>query len=445
MQRRSKRIQISKQSGARFGCLPRALVIYVLQFFDVIVVASSYRLVCHEFRDAGQERIEIRGGRLLFELAHDYYFGIDFKTINKSRALLFYRASRGAGCKMALLCFGLLRLAAGDPDLLAALKRIAIGGYHYAHLYIAECCNKSQRGGVCDINISPEWMLYFRGVEQSDDNINLFSALSWMQQASNQGNIHAKYRLGVLLYRISTHPIRGCTLNSAVAYSKAKELWVAAAQKGHAQACFRLGRMYRQDTRIGDYQSNNSTCIGWWEKSSNQGYVKAQYELGKLYHCRLDRGRARDATEGFRWLSAAAQEGHVDAMASLGRAYLAGNLVVRDVGLSFSWCMKAAREGHADAMYKVGNAYFKGKSVAKDVSLAFAWYMKAAEEGHRMAQYDVGFFYEKGYVSDISYLQALNWYRMASEQGLLNAVYAVERIEDLLNGTLLGDLLLINQ
>ena len=43
------------------------MLVWILQMFSMHEVAQLQRLVCREFRDAGQERIRERGGRKLFE------------------------------------------------------------------------------------------------------------------------------------------------------------------------------------------------------------------------------------------------------------------------------------------------------------------------------------------------------------------------------------------
>ena len=103
MPRRSKRIKTATQSGGRFGNLPRSIVVHVLKFFDIHEVARLQRLVCREFRDAGQERIRERGGRKLFEEGIAYFHGHDHMPIDKARGRLLLDASIGAGCRLEVL------------------------------------------------------------------------------------------------------------------------------------------------------------------------------------------------------------------------------------------------------------------------------------------------------------------------------------------------------
>ena len=57
------------------------------------------RLVCREFRDAGQERIRERGGRKLYEEGRAFVFGEDHQIIDEQRGELLLQAARGAGCR----------------------------------------------------------------------------------------------------------------------------------------------------------------------------------------------------------------------------------------------------------------------------------------------------------------------------------------------------------
>ena len=70
MPRRSKRIKTATQSGGVIGNLPRAIVVHVLKYFDIHEVARLQRLVCREFRDAGQERIHERVENCLKKEGH---------------------------------------------------------------------------------------------------------------------------------------------------------------------------------------------------------------------------------------------------------------------------------------------------------------------------------------------------------------------------------------
>ena len=90
-------------SGGPFAEKPRVMLVLILEFFSMHEVASLQRLVCHEFRDAGQERIHERGGRKLYEEGIAFLYGFDHYIINEDRGRLLIQASRDMGCKTALV------------------------------------------------------------------------------------------------------------------------------------------------------------------------------------------------------------------------------------------------------------------------------------------------------------------------------------------------------
>ena len=79
------------------------MLVLVLQMFSMYEVARLQRLVCREFRDAGQERIHERGGRTLYEEFMAFMFGYDHYIIDQPRARLLFQASCDADCKTALV------------------------------------------------------------------------------------------------------------------------------------------------------------------------------------------------------------------------------------------------------------------------------------------------------------------------------------------------------
>ena len=103
-------------SGGPFATKPREILVTVLKYFTIYEVARLQRLVCLEFRDAGQERIHERGGRKLFEEAMVLMRGLNYKTIDKPRALLLFQASRDAGCKVALVQQRMMAPNLSDED-----------------------------------------------------------------------------------------------------------------------------------------------------------------------------------------------------------------------------------------------------------------------------------------------------------------------------------------
>ena len=140
MPRRSKRIKTATQSGGAIGNLPRAIVVHVLKYFDIHEVARLQRLVCREFRDAGQERIRERGGRKLYEEGMAFLMGYDHQTIDEDRGQLLLEASTGAGCQLDVLGDKMNEENLSEEEkqkILKDLKEIATTSpYHWVDHYI---------------------------------------------------------------------------------------------------------------------------------------------------------------------------------------------------------------------------------------------------------------------------------------------------------------------
>jgi len=82
--------------------------------------------------------------------------------------------------------------------------------------------------------------------------------------------------------------------------------------------------------------------------SANQGHVQAMAQLGRLlYSCGVCRA---DKRNGLEYLRRAARGGDVNAQYLLGSAYLDGTLVRQDDKTARHWLTLAADSGHAEAV-----------------------------------------------------------------------------------------------
>ena len=220
-------------SGGPFAKKPREMLVWILEFFDIHEVARLQRLVCREFRDAGQERIHERGGRKLFEEGLALFFGYDHKTIDKPRGYSLLQASRDAGCKIALVEQRMYASNLSDEDKQKILKDFKEIGksspYHWVDSYIGE---------------------WYADWEEKKNQ-----AVAWLEKAALKGNIHAMYELGI-------HYSKG-NLGLTQSWTKANELYPLAADKGHASARFNLGFSYRDGT--GGLAIDFNRCVELWE------------------------------------------------------------------------------------------------------------------------------------------------------------------------------------
>lgn len=148
---------------------------------------------------------------------------------------------------------------------------------------------------------------------------------------------------------------------------------------------------------------------------AKQGDVEAQYELGKIY---LE-GRIikRDVKEASYWIKEAAKKGHVKGAYEMGRRYEMGLGLRQSLPLAADWYRLAASYGNdSQAQFALGELYFKGKGVPHSYGEAIIWYSKAADQGHPIAQYLLGAMYQEGWAVKRDLLEAYKWYSLAMRQ-----------------------------
>ena len=125
----------------------------------------------------------------------------------------------------------------------------------------------------------------------------------------------------------------------------------------------------------------------------------------------------------------AAEQGDVEAQASLGSLYFNGS---GSVELSHKraakWYQLAAEQGHAQAQFRLGFLYLNGFGVPQDGQLAAKWSRLAAEQGHVIAQFNLGLIYANGFGVPQDWQKAEKWYQLAAEQGYANAITNLELI-----------------
>ena len=78
--------------------------------------------------------------------------------------------------------------------------------------------------------------------------------------------------------------------------------------------------------------------------AAKQGYAKAQYNLGNMYHD--GQGVPQDYKESVKWYSLAAKQGNADAQANLGNRYYQGQGVLADFVIAHMWFNISSANGN---------------------------------------------------------------------------------------------------
>jgi len=204
-----------------------------------------------------------------------------------------------------------------------------------------------------------------------------------LEKAKN-GDLVATYKLGLIFYNG----------NNVTRDLKKAEIWFhEAAQKGKTEAYFYLGELYFKKQKY-------FKAAKWFKKSAKTGEVNAQFYLG-LMHMK-GHGVQKDYYKAIKLYKIAANKGNARAQCSLGTLYSLGLTSVSfsfflDRGLPLpkdSWNLKAAlilyrqsaKQGYNIAQYKLGKIYLAGKGIPRDIVKAKKWISKAAENGNEEAK-----------------------------------------------------------
>jgi TPR repeat protein len=128
-----------------------------------------------------------------------------------------------------------------------------------------------------------------------------------------------------------------------------------------------------------------------------------------------------DEKRAFELAAAGAAMGCAHSKGALGRCYVYGEGVAKDVGNGLALGRESAAAGSCFGQFVVGKCYDAGWGVAQDYAEAARWYRLAAEQGHAGAQNNLGHFVRDGLGVPKDYAEAVRWWRLAAAQGYAGA------------------------
>ena len=131
----------------------------------------------------------------------------------------------------------------------------------------------------------------------------------------------------------------GKALYDAEKYSEAFPKLMAAAEKGHKKAQYRVGLCYDKGRGV---KEDDAQAVAWYQKSAAQEYDKAQYQLGKCY--KDGEGVAKDRKKAVELFMKAAKQDNADAQYQLGKAYLNGKGIEADAAKAKTWLKRAVND-----------------------------------------------------------------------------------------------------
>ncbi|MBO5924215.1 MAG: sel1 repeat family protein, partial [Lentisphaeria bacterium] len=129
------------------------------------------------------------------------------------------------------------------------------------------------------------------------------------------------------------------------------------------------------------------------------------------YNKGVEYAEKSDYTNAVYWYRKAAEQGFAKAQNNLGYCYEYAKGVEQSYYEAVNWYRKAAEQGNAGAQFNLGQCYSDAKGVEQSFYEATKWFRKAAEQGHAAAQNNLGYCYEYGKGVEQSFYEAVNWHR----------------------------------
>ena len=161
------------------------------------------------------------------------------------------------------------------------------------------------------------------------------------------------------------------------------------AEQGYAKAQHNLGFMYVNGLSV---QANPELGYEWISKAAAQGFVLSQFWMGVAL-TRQDSPLEQDIARGLEYYKAAADQNHPEAFTLLGEHFA---FIEVDHVKAAEYFDKAAALGDPQAMHRLSYYYMSGTEHAKDTEKAYSLIKASAEKMYLPSYYDLGMSYLSG-------------------------------------------------
>ena len=171
-------------------------------------------------------------------------------------------------------------------------------------------------------------------------------------------------------------------------------------------------------------------AVRWLELSAEQGFDVAMYRLGKLY---LQGDLIeKNIVQALHWLHKADDANNQYAQYLLGKLYLNGTEIKSDFTTAENMFTKAAMQGSHYAKYSLAKMHLKGQVTFKDIAFAIRLLTEAADQGNQWAEYQLGKMYLYGQDVDKNLELAVRYLSSSANKG---NPYAQQLLDNYQNNT----------
>jgi TPR repeat protein len=166
-----------------------------------------------------------------------------------------------------------------------------------------------------------------------------------------------------------------------------------------------------------------SEALEFFTLSLKKGFPSAEFEMGQhCYYGSEQLGISKDYMKAFNYLSAAATQGHADALYYLGLMYLKGIGIALDMNQALLSLNHAANQNENKALDTLGKIYHFGYSeISPDHKKAESYYRIAVNQGYPPSMFHLALLLEDQYrfeeaaelmiqSANMQYIEAINYY-----------------------------------
>lgn len=173
-----------------------------------------------------------------------------------------------------------------------------------------------------------------------------------------------------------------------------------------------------------DYDPN--TAVEFLIESAKLGCGVAKYRLGKIFLQGKD--VPKNVDYALRWLDESVVEGNEFAEYLLGKTYLKGEDVGQDLIRAEDLLRKSSAQGNKYAKYTLGKSLLDGELFLQNIPEAIKLITESADSGFAPAQYFLGKLLYKGEVLPQDLKKAIEYLEKAAEQKNPYAAYLAGKI-----------------
>lgn len=167
-----------------------------------------------------------------------------------------------------------------------------------------------------------------------------------------------------------------------------------------------LGQNYLHGNNIFGISPDYNEALNYFSKSLDLGNDKVAADLGKMYLKGL--GVEKNVTKALEFFEIAAEQGSVDAMRQLSVIYQKGKIVEKNDTKAFKYAETAAELGDIQSINNVGVYYLYGIGVEIDTEIGIEYIELAADYGSPAAKYNLACAYYNGDFVDVDYWKAFD-------------------------------------